>query len=234
LWVLYKLELARAKSRPVFSPPERNAYYLLLRSQTYTLHFHSVHFLLQQITWNRIGDQFSFKKIKKTKVNRLPSHLANGWLWRVNDAPLRQKLADNMSQDARSIDLYSLLQHVLYGCQRDGWFNEVFRLRYASEQTLDSTTKPSEDAQWAGLFTTESSGRGVVGILEMHDLKDVPPFKSLSYTLGPPYRDVWQLDVESAPEFNARLIRNGKPVSITQNVYDALVALTEDDVASLL
>ena len=62
----------------------------------------------------------------------------------------------------------------------------------------------------------------------------MPLFKALSYTLGPPYGDVRQLDVESAPPSNARLIRNGKPASITQNVYDALVALTEGDVASLL
>lgn len=75
--------------------------------------------------------------------------------------------------------------------------------------------------------SSESLNSTILTTLQTDDLEKAPPFKALSYTWGPPYRDGAQTDVESAPEFDAKITCNGTTVAVTRNVYNALIAIRE-------
>ena len=75
--------------------------------------------------------------------------------------------------------------------------------------------------------TSESLNSAILTTLQMYDLEKAPPFKALSYSWGPPYRDGAQTDVESTPEFDAEITCNGTTLAVTRNVYNALIAVRE-------
>jgi hypothetical protein len=69
-----------------------------------------------------------------------------------------------------------------------------------------------------------SSNDKILTTLHTHSLNNAPTFRALSYTWGKPYRNVRVENIESPPEFVARISCNGKQVAVTQNPFDALSA----------
>jgi hypothetical protein len=70
--------------------------------------------------------------------------------------------------------------------------------------------------------------------MDTYDLETAPPFKALSYTWGPPYREVYEEDPELAPQFTAQIKCDGKTIAVMQNLYDALAAIIETGFNGLL
>jgi hypothetical protein len=62
--------------------------------------------------------------------------------------------------------------------------------------------------------------------ISIYDLQKPPAFTALSYTWGAPYREIDpNNDDLSLPVFSAEILCNGRPFSVTQNLFDALSIL---------
>jgi hypothetical protein len=62
--------------------------------------------------------------------------------------------------------------------------------------------------------------------ISIYDLQKPPAFTALSYTWGAPYREIdANSDDLSLPVFSAEIFCNGRPFSVTQNLFDALSIL---------
>jgi hypothetical protein len=62
--------------------------------------------------------------------------------------------------------------------------------------------------------------------ISTYDLQKPPAFTALSYTWGAPYREIdANSDDLSLPVFSAEILCNGRPFSVTQNLFDALSIL---------
>ncbi|KAF4625919.1 hypothetical protein G7Y89_g12245 [Cudoniella acicularis] len=61
-----------------------------------------------------------------------------------------------------------------------------------------------------------------------------PRYAALSYTWGAPYRNIQEKETECPPEFTKSITCNGMHVAVAQNLFNALAALTQVNVAELL
>jgi hypothetical protein len=61
-----------------------------------------------------------------------------------------------------------------------------------------------------------------------------PRYAALSYTWGAPYQNTQEKETECQPEFTKSITCNGMHVAVAQNLFNALAALTQVNVAELL
>jgi len=61
-----------------------------------------------------------------------------------------------------------------------------------------------------------------------------PRYAALSYTWGAPYRNTQEKETECPSEFTESITCNGMHVAVAQNLFNALAALTQVNVAELL
>lgn len=61
-----------------------------------------------------------------------------------------------------------------------------------------------------------------------------PRYAALSYTWGAPYRNIQEKETECPPEFTKCITCNGMHVAIAQNLFNALAALTQVNIAESL